>query len=142
VQTIHPRLAMDFETVDASVQGEDEFKGALSEAAHEPFDLERGPLFRAKLFRRPGEESVLLLVVHHIVFDGWSLWVLLDELAELYGAEHNRRPADLPANAIQYTDYLRWQDEMLTGPEGERLWAYWKKELSGELPLLNLPTAR
>jgi len=142
VQTIHPRLTMDFETVDFSAQGEDEFKHALIEAAHEPFDLERGPLFRAKLFRRLDEESVLLLIVHHIVFDGWSLWVLLDELAELYGAEHDRRPADLPAKAIQYTDYLRWQDAMLTGPEGERLWAYWEKELSGELPLLNLPTAR
>lgn len=142
VQTIHPRLAMDFETADASADGEDAFKRALIEAAHAPFDLERGPLIRAKLFKRPGETAVLLLVVHHIVFDGWSLWVLLDELAELYGAELERRPADLPPTAIQYTDYLRWQDDMLAGPEGERLWSYWRKELSGALPLLSLPTAR
>jgi hypothetical protein len=80
--------------------------------------------------------------VHHIVIDFWSLAVLLNELSVLYPAEKADVQAALPPLELQYTDYVRWQSEMLASPEGERLWAYWKKQLAGRLPVLNLPTDR
>ena len=84
----------------------------------------------------------MLLAVHHIVIDFWSLALILNELSVLYPAEKAGVTAALPPLDLQYTDYVRWQTEMLAGPEGERLWAYWRKQLAGQLPVLNLPTDR
>ena len=83
-----------------------------------------------------------MLAVHHIVIDFWSLAVILNELGVLYPAEKAGVQAALPPLDLQYTDYVRWQSEMLASPEGERLWAYWQKQLAGPLPVLNLPTDR
>jgi hypothetical protein len=99
-------------------------------------------VLRVNLFTCSAQEHVLLLVVHHIAIDFWSLAVLLTELGVLYPAEKAGVKALLPALDSQYTDYVRWQAEMLAGPEGERLWAYWQKQLAGQLPLLELPTDR
>ncbi|HVB29717.1 MAG TPA: amino acid adenylation domain-containing protein [Terriglobia bacterium] len=83
-----------------------------------------------------------MLVIHHIVVDFWSLAVILNELGVLYSAEKAGRPAALPPLDLQYTDFVRWQAVMLASPAGERLWDYWKKQLAGPLPVLNLPTDR
>jgi amino acid adenylation domain-containing protein len=142
VQQIHKQLKAHVEHTDASAWRSDELKTRLIEDAYRPFDLERGPLLRASLFSCSAHEYILLLVVHHIVIDFWSLAVLLRELGVLYPAERAGVPASLPPLDVQYTDYVRWQAEMLASPEGERLWAYWQKQLGGQLPVLDLPTDR
>ena len=97
---------------------------------------------RVKLFSRSETEHFLALVIHHIAIDGWSLWICLDELRHLYSAEMVGMKAVLPASVWQYPDYIRWQQQMIDGPEGEKLWAYWQATLAGELPILTLPTDR
>jgi hypothetical protein len=142
VQQIHERLKVHFEEIDASTWREDELQTRLVEETQRPFDLERGPVLRVSLFTRSAQEHILVLVVHHIVVDFWSLAVILNELDVLYPAEKAGRPAALPPLDLQYTDFIRWQTELLASPEGERLWAYWKKQLAGQLPVLDLPTDR
>ena len=141
-QRIHQHAKVHFEETDASAWSHDELVPRMTDEAHRPFDLERGPLLRVNIFTRSAQEHFLLLVVHHIVIDFWSLAILLNELGTLYPAEAaGTRPA-LPPLDLQYGDYVRWQSEMLAGPEGERLWAYWQRQLAGQLPVLDLPTDR
>ncbi|MGW4943412.1 non-ribosomal peptide synthase/polyketide synthase [Actinoplanes sp. NPDC004185] len=112
-------------------------------AAHtgRPFDLAAGPLLRAVLIRLAGDEHVLLLVLHHIVTDGWSTGVLMTELAELYAATATARPARLPELPVQYADFAAWQRERLTGPVLDEQLGYWRETLSG-VPTLELPYDR
>jgi hypothetical protein len=142
VQQVHQQLSVHFVETDASAWDSEVLKTRLVEEAYRPFDLERGPVLRVNLFSRSAREHVLLLVVHHIVIDFWSLAVILSEIGVLYPAEKAGVQPLLPPLASQYSDYVRWQAQMLAGPEGERLWAYWQKQLAGELPLLELPTDR
>ncbi|MDQ7803082.1 non-ribosomal peptide synthase/polyketide synthase [Amycolatopsis sp. A133] len=100
-----------------------------------PFDLATGPLTRALLLRRGPEEHLLLLCQHHIITDGWSVGVLVDDLAALYAGE---KPAPLE---IGYRDYSRWHHDRLAGPLRERQLAYWREQLAGLEPL-DLPTDR
>lgn len=142
IQHIHDQVEVCFQLEDASTCSEASLSERLVEEAHRPFDLEQGPLLRVHLFSRSAQEHIFLLVVHHIVADFWSLAVLVRELGTLYQAEQVGAPTSLPPLTLQYFDYTRWQADMLTGPEGERLWAYWQQQLSGELPVLDLPTDR
>ena len=139
VQT-HPEL--DFTQSDASGWTDEFLNRRLTEEGNRPFDLEKGPLLRVHLFTRSVDQHVLLLTMHHIIMDGWSLWVLLDELRALYPAAQTGRRDPLPAPVLEYADYVRWQGEMLEGPAGERLLSYWKKRLGDEIPILSLPTDR
>ncbi len=141
-QVIHQGAKVHFEEIDASACSRNQLETRLTDEAHRPFDLEQGPLLRVNVFRRSADEHYLLLVVHHIVIDFWSLAILLNELGTLYPAEAAGRPATLPPLDLQYSDYVRWQSEMLAGAEGERLWSYWQKQLAGQLPVLDLPTDR
>ncbi len=142
VQHIHEYVEVHFREADATAWSETALGEVLIDEAHAPFNLEEGPLLRLSLFARSAREHVLLLAVHHIVVDFWSLAVLMHELEILYQAEKTGTQATLAPLPLQYTDYVRWQEEMLSGPEGERLWTYWQQQLGGELPLLNLPTDR
>ena len=142
VQQVYEHADVHFEETDASTWGTDELHTRLIEEAQRLFDLERGPLLRVSLFTRSAQEHILLLVVHHIVIDFWSLAVILNELGVLYPAAKAGVQAALPHLDLQYTDYVRWQTEILASPEGERLWAYWKKQLAGQLPVLDLPIDR
>ncbi|MFD2169298.1 amino acid adenylation domain-containing protein [Tumebacillus lipolyticus] len=114
----------------------------LQEAAGEPFDLTAGPLFRATLLQERAEEHVLLLNMHHIVSDGWSLEVLRREFATLYASFVERKPAPLDELPVQYGDYTSWQQSWLSDGVLEAQIAYWKEQLSGELPVLQLPSDR
>ena len=105
-----------------------------------PFDLRAGPLFRVRLLRFCAEEHVLLLSMHHIVSDGWSLGVLSRELWTLYGAFHVGRSSPLPDLPVQYAEFAAWQRAQLDGPRLERRLAYWRRRLGGAPELVELPT--
>jgi amino acid adenylation domain-containing protein len=128
--------------------------GDLDEAARErevslrvraeverPFDLAAGPLVRAVLLRLGAEEHALLVTMHHIASDGWSVGVLVRELGELYAAFAAGRPSPLAELAIQYADYALWQRSWLVGEELERRLARWRERLAA-VPALDLPTDR
>ncbi|HEX8559178.1 MAG TPA: amino acid adenylation domain-containing protein [Pyrinomonadaceae bacterium] len=112
----------------------------LREEAERPFDLERCPLLRTTLLRLADDEHVLLLTMHHIVSDGWSLGVLLRELKTFYESRTAGEPAELPELPVQYADYALWQRERLEGGELERQLAYWEERLAGLPEALELPT--
>jgi len=142
VQRVNPRVQCHIDLVTASELQPEAMGRRLAEDAYRPFDLERGPVYRVSLYTRSPQEHILLLAMHHIVIDGWSCWVLLDELVDLYKSELTGARHLLPASAHKYSDYVRWQAEMLEGEKGERLFEYWKQELSGDLPVLDLPILR
>lgn len=128
--------------VDASGWNEGELKRRVVEKSKHPFDLEKGPLLRVDVFHISEQEYILLLGLHHIVCDGWSLWMLLDELQGLYKAESTGFSAPLVPLNSSYKNYVNWQAKTLTGSEGEALWRYWQGKLAGELPTINLPSDR
>jgi aspartate racemase len=113
-----------------------------TEEARRPFDLAQGPLLQATLLRLDRERHVLLLVIHHITFDGWSARVFVEELAALYDAFVAGKPSPLPELPIQYADFAHWQRQWLQGEVLERQLSYWKEKLAGSLPSLDLPTDR
>ena len=133
VQIIHPPSAMDVALVDLSATPGD-LDGVLSTEYQGKFDLKRGPLFRALLVRLGDEDHVLLLTAHHIVIDGWSMGVLVDELSGLYEGTS----AALPPPSLQYADYAAWQ--RARDIPADQL-EYWTRVLSG-VPALDLPTDR
>jgi amino acid adenylation domain-containing protein len=110
------------------------------EEARRAFDLATGPLFRASLLRLGTEEHVLLLSMHHIVSDGWSMGVLFRELSALYEADRDGAESPLAELAVQYADYAVWQREQLEGEVLERQLSYWRERLAGAPELLELPT--
>ncbi len=142
VQRIQPGIEVPFVEESAARWSDETLAERLAEEAERPFDLAAGPLLRVFLFERSKQEHVLLVVVHHIVTDFWSQAVLLEELGNLYAAELTGEPANLPAPTLRYADFVRWQRRMLAGERGERLRAYWRGRLGGELPALDLPTDR
>ncbi len=107
-----------------------------------PFDLERGPLLRASLLSLAEAEYGLLLTMHHVVSDGWSMGVLVQEVSALYAAAVAGRPAGLPPLAIQYADFAVWQRAWLQGERLERQLAYWRERLAGAPDSLALPIDR
>jgi len=128
VQEVSESFALDWG--EAASIGE---ASSIAEAHRPPFDLERGPLVR---FRWCASERLLVVAMHHIVADGWSLEVIRRELPAL------RDGAALPALAWSYHDYVRWQRAMLEGADGERLWQFWREQLAAPLPRLDLPADR
>jgi hypothetical protein len=141
-QRIYQQAQVCFDVKDASDLSESSLNDCLIEQGHVPFDLEHGPLLQISIFTKSSQEHVLLLAVHHIIADLWSLAVMMREIGKLYSAERNGNRAALPTIALQYAGYAGWQSETPTGAEGDRLWAYWRDQLAGQLPVLNLPTDR
>ncbi|WP_166213188.1 condensation domain-containing protein, partial [Cognatiluteimonas telluris] len=136
--------AMSFEDLSglAPQAGEEQVQAQAREEARAPFDLAAGPLVRGRLLRLSDEAHVLLLTMHHIVSDGWSLGVLLREVAALYGAFVQGQADPLPPLAIQYADYAVWQRDWLQGEVLEQQLAFWQGHLSGAPALLELPSDR
>ena len=119
-----------------------EARRLTDEEALRPFDLARGPLLRSSLLRLEPEQHVLLLTMHHIVTDGWSLVILERELKAAYEAALAGEAPALPAPAVQYADFAAWQREVLSGETLERHLAFWRRHLGDDPPMLRLPTDR
>jgi alpha-ketoglutarate-dependent taurine dioxygenase/acyl carrier protein len=146
VPVILPAGRVSLARADLSGLGEAEresaIRGMSEEEARRPFDLRRGPLWRVSLLRLGEEEHVLLLVMHHIISDGRSLNILVDELSTLYRAFAEGRPSPLAELPVQYADFAAWQRRWLTGEVMERLVEYWRRRLAGAPPVLELPADR
>ncbi|MBR8840647.1 MAG: AMP-binding protein, partial [Stigonema ocellatum SAG 48.90 = DSM 106950] len=140
IQQVHQAKKVDFQHVDASAWSETELYSSVYQESQRPFDLEQESVIRIRLFTCSQKEHILLLTIHHIATDGWSLDIILSELPKLYQAQLDGVKASLPTLKHSYSDYVRWQNKMLLGSEGEKLWSYWQNKLKGELPVLNLPT--
>jgi amino acid adenylation domain-containing protein len=146
VQAIAPNLSLSLPVTDISDLPDRERKAEaqrrVTEDAQRPFDLARGPLVRATLLRLSSEDHRLLLAMHHTVFDGWSVGVLLQEVAALYEAFSTGNPSPLPELPVQYADFTVWQQQWLSGEVLESQLAYWKKQLAGANFVLELPADR
>jgi amino acid adenylation domain-containing protein/non-ribosomal peptide synthase protein (TIGR01720 family) len=138
-QMVSPVETLPLEVVELSEEEVREF--AAREAAR-PFDLSRGPLLRVKVGRLSDDEQVLLLTMHHIVSDGWSMGVLIREVSELYSAYASGREPQLEELPIQYADYASWQREWLQGEVLEEQVQYWREQLAGAPQVLELPADR
>ncbi|HSK76239.1 MAG TPA: amino acid adenylation domain-containing protein [Thermoanaerobaculia bacterium] len=131
------RVALPLADVPDPAEGE----RLAAEEARRPFDLVRGPLLRLALLRLSAEDHVLLVTMHHIVSDGWSMTVLIREMTALYEAFREDRPSPLPEPPIQYADFALWQRERLSGEKLDAELAWWRGRLTGLEPL-ELPTDR
>ena len=114
----------------------EELRSLIDEMINAPFVLSSGNLFRAEIIKTPSE-AYLALSLHHIISDFWSLFVILDDLGGLYDDPNAPEPT-----RAAYGDFTRWQRELVTGPEGRRMLAFWRERLAGNLPVLELPMAR
>jgi hypothetical protein len=125
--------------VPAEERRAEAWRRAVDEARR-PFDLERGPLLRALLVRLEAEEHLVVLTIHHVVSDGWSMGVLVREIAALYPAFAAGRPARLPELPIQYADFSVWQREWLAGGALDAQLGFWRERLAGAPATLELLT--
>ena len=123
-------------------QRELEAKKLVAEEAHRPFDLSQGSLARTMLLRLGAEDYVLLVTMHHIITDAWSIGILFRELSILYRAFMDNTPSPLPELRIQHKDFAHWQQRWLSGKVLETQLSYWREQLRGLPPLLNLPIDR
>jgi amino acid adenylation domain-containing protein len=146
VQHVAPVEESGFRLVEhdlrASADAEAELGGWMEAEARAPFDLERGPLVRGRLIRLAADDHVLLITMHHIVGDGWSMGVLFGELSALYAAFRDGEPDPLPELPVQYADYAAWQRGWVEGELLERQASHWERALAGAPELLELPTDR
>ncbi len=139
MQMVAGYQAAVFEELAALEEADDCHQAQAQRLHARPFDLTHGPLFRTALLSHGAEQYTLLLSAHHIIVDGWSMYQLVDELFALYFALVQGAVAELPLVQYTYADYVDWQQRRLQADEAQ-LWHYWQQELTGELPLLQLPT--
>jgi amino acid adenylation domain-containing protein len=146
VQVIAPFAGFHLPVEDLSVLDgaarDEAVRRRTAEEAGRPFDLAAGPLFRATLLRVAEDDHVLLLAMHHVVSDGWSMDVLSREAVVLYGAFRQGAPSPLPELPVQYADYAVWQRRQLQGPMLEAQLGYWRDRLAGAPEVLELPADR
>jgi amino acid adenylation domain-containing protein len=146
IQVIDPPTDFHLERLDLTALEEDDrghgLRNLIDQAAYRRFDLANESLLRISLLRVAAEEHVLLLTLHHIISDGWSLSVLRRELSTLYNAYSQGRLSPLPELPVQYADYAMWQRQWLSGEELSNQLQYWRERLSGSPPQLDLPADR
>ncbi|MCP4987963.1 MAG: amino acid adenylation domain-containing protein [Colwellia sp.] len=142
VQIIRKESTVNFSTTDASSWSKEKLKQEVTQAYQQPFDLKREPLLRFHLFSSAAQEHVMLITIHHIIFDGWSLWLFMDKLQGIYSAVSTGKSPVTPLLQKNYENWIQQQQKMLSGQQGEQLWQYWQQQLGGEPPLLQLPTDR
>ena len=147
-QVIEQYLQLEIPTADlgrnglasaADCRADVELMRVISADVRKPFDLKRGPLLRLTLFQLGEADHILLMVMHHIISDAWSIGVLMREFSLLYGALSEGYSAQLQELPIQYADFTAWQQKWLSGPVLQKQLGYWKKQLA-DVPALELPT--
>ncbi|EKE3929473.1 non-ribosomal peptide synthetase, partial [Pseudomonas aeruginosa] len=138
-QQVQPAVSV---SIEREPFGEEGLIERIQAIVVQPFDLERGPLLRVNLLQLAEDDHVLVLVQHHIVSDGWSMQVMVEELVQLYAGYSQGLDVVLPALPIQYADYALWQRSWMEAGEKERQLAYWTGLLGGEQPVLELPFDR
>lgn len=142
-QIVNPEVKMPFADSDLRTVPENERMTKVMELARDearrPFNLEEAPLLRGRLIRLDENEHLLVLVVHHIVFDGWSFSILLKEFNYYYEARLKGCKQGLPDLAIQYGDFAQWQKETAAAGHLKKQTAYWQNQLGRERPVLDLP---
>ncbi len=140
MQVIAPSLLISINTLNLPTQeSEAQAKYIITQEIERPFDLSSGPLLRVILLKLSDNEHILLLNMHHIVCDDWSIGVLISELGALYTASFKNQPSPLSELPLQYADFAEWQREWLTGEVLENQLAYWRHQLNG-ITMLPLPT--
>ena len=146
VQVIAPPAALEMPVLELrempETMREAEVQRLAAKEAQHVFDLARGPLFRVTLVRVADADHRLLLNMHHIISDGWSVGVLLRELTVLYDAYASGRKSPLEELPLQYAEYARQQREYLSGERLKEQLSYWREQLAGAPPLLEMPTDR
>ena len=141
-QIMDPQAALVIEEVDVSGWDSRKIFAYLDKKAKEPFVLEKGPLLRISLFSVSELETVALFNIHHIIFDGTSFLLFMETLLDAYKTlQAGKTPQPAPSDA-HYRDFVAYEQNMLTGKEGEARLGYWKTQLAGNLPVLNLTTDR
>jgi acyl carrier protein len=143
-QVIHPAQAQTISLVDltdlSDKSRKDELHRVMNEEASGAFDLHRGPLLRVKLVRTGVNEHVVLLTMHHVISDGWSMEIFTNEVAQLYRAFCDGRESPLPKPEVQYADFAVWQRSWLRGEALERELDFWKQQLAGAPRVSEFPT--
>ncbi|MBW4678524.1 MAG: amino acid adenylation domain-containing protein [Microcoleus vaginatus WJT46-NPBG5] len=144
VQIIHPNFDFTLSILDLTERqnSTSKLQNFILEEAQQPFDLTRLPLLRVKLLKLETKEWVVVLTMHHIVSDGWSMGVFVQELATLYKVFCAGNPSPVPVLPIQYADYALWQRQWLQGDVLEAKLSYWKQQLGTSLPVLKFPTVQ
>ncbi|MGW4820643.1 non-ribosomal peptide synthetase [Streptomyces sp. NPDC004227] len=144
VQVVHHHLTVDVPETDLSDPGytDTDRQKWIDDTLAEPFDIDTGPLVRARLLRTGPERSVLVVGMHHLISDRWSTAVFLNELSELYEAFDAGHPSPLPELPIQYGDFASWQQQQLDNGGWQQDLAYWRDHLAGVPSVLDLPTDR
>ncbi|WP_042149777.1 non-ribosomal peptide synthetase [Paucisalibacillus sp. EB02] len=138
---IHENIRIDIDFVDLSNrEGNVILDQLIIEEIDKPFDLQTGPLIRCKLIKVGELDYKLVIVIHHIIFDGWSINILLDELSIIYEEIQAKKELSLPELSIQYADYSNWQNNLFSEEKLSEKLGYWEKKLGGDLSVLNLPT--
>ena len=130
---------IDFQTIDATGLGSEPLHASVRAEYERPFQLATGPLFRVRLFTVAPEDHVLLLTLHHIIFDFWSLWLIHDELPKLYTQQTSGSTALLPSPDARYADFVKHQRATLESSRGEQLWEYWQQQLAPDPTPVDLP---
>ncbi|MEN2383501.1 MAG: amino acid adenylation domain-containing protein [Gloeotrichia echinulata DVL01] len=145
IQQVNQQQKFNVEVIDANNWSEDYLKEKIYAETDRHFNLEQDSVLRVNLFTRSAKEHILLLTMHHIAGDMWSIDLLLNEFQALYAAEveqvsqeQTEAVEDYLTNNKSYGEFVHWQSEMLSGYRGEKLWQYWQEQLAGELPILNL----
>ncbi|WP_244967360.1 non-ribosomal peptide synthetase [Streptomyces cacaoi] len=138
----HIEDGADFDIREEELAGPGELPGICAQETTAPFDLEQGPLIRARLLRQSEQEHILLVTMHHSVSDGWSVGVFVRDTTALYEAFSAGRPDPLEPLPVQYADYAHWQRTWLDGEVRSRQLGYWTEQLAGVDPTLSLPADR
>ncbi|HVG19910.1 MAG TPA: condensation domain-containing protein, partial [Blastocatellia bacterium] len=143
-QRINPDVDWEFPIIDLRALDAREraaqASALLDQEARRPFVLSEGPLFRGSLLKLSEDEHILVLNMHHIISDGWSIGIVINEAAALYDAFLRGEPSPLPELPIQYANFAVWQRERLQGETLDKLISYWMERLEGDIPVLQLPT--
>ena len=140
-QSVEDEHTVNFEVHDATGWSAEQLEDAVEIAVRHPFDLEQGPVYRVRLYTRERAPHVLLLVVHHIVFDAVSAEAVIEDLGRFYtSARSGSSEAPPRTNEVPYRRFVDWQRDFLSNTEGQRQLDYWKQQLAGPLPMLDLPT--